>query len=218
VTEEGSGGTDTEKAKIERPTPNVQLRSKTQGDRALIERAILTAEALRPQRKAKRIWPQVVVVLELVLLLCRFGFPTQVGGKFLDFGKVALHFAPAVPQGVIGVCMEGALESAHAVFEVHNEEFLLNYGGRVMEGEQVGERAGICLRFLEHTVLIESGNDADGFGHEVIGLLDHVVALRELLSREIAGVAPVAYGQHLIALLLPVFVGEFGEFGVFDDL
>ena len=47
--------------------------------------------------------------------------------------QVADHFPPAVPQGVVGIGMEGALEGAHAVLQVHFEQPLLDRGRRVVE-------------------------------------------------------------------------------------
>ena len=52
--------------------------------------------------------------------------------------------------------MECALEGAHAVLEKHDEKFLLDDRGSVMERQQVGERIGVILRLGEDIVLIQA--------------------------------------------------------------
>src|SRR5215470_2531278 len=48
--------------------------------------------------------------------------------EFFDFGQIALHLAPSVPQRVVGTPVECSLKRAHAVLEIHNEQLLFNYG------------------------------------------------------------------------------------------
>jgi len=38
-----------------------------------------------------------------------------------DFTQVALHFAPAVPECIVRIGVEGALECTHAVLKVHHK-------------------------------------------------------------------------------------------------
>lgn len=38
-------------------------------------------------------------------------------GKFLYFRQTSLHFAPAIPESVIGICMECSLESSRFLNE-----------------------------------------------------------------------------------------------------
>ena len=78
--------------------------------------------------------------------------------EFLDFGQIPLHLAPPVPQCVIIAAVERALERPHAMFEVHDEQLLLNDRGRVVKREQVGKCVCIVLRLLEDAVLVKTGN------------------------------------------------------------
>lgn len=48
-------------------------------------------------------------------LTIRFLIQSHLMGKFFDFREVALHFAPAVPERIIGIIVECALESSHSV-------------------------------------------------------------------------------------------------------
>lgn|ERR1035438_4295945 len=55
------------------------------------------------------------------LFLGPLGLLAQVGGQGLDFGQVTLHFAPAIPERIIGVGVERALECPHPVLQEHYE-------------------------------------------------------------------------------------------------
>jgi hypothetical protein len=58
--------------------------------------------------------------------LCYAVFAPHLGREFLDFRQVPLHFTPTVPEGVVRARMEGPLEGAHAMFEEHHEQLLLD--------------------------------------------------------------------------------------------
>src|SRR6266700_1051684 len=68
-------------------------------------------------------------------------------GEFPNLGQVALHFAPPIPHRIVVAGVECALESSHAVFQVHHEQLLFYDCGSIMEGQQVWERISIVLRF-----------------------------------------------------------------------
>ena len=145
-------------------------------------------------------------------------FAAHLSGEFLDFGEVALHLAPAIPEGVIGTGVEGALERAHAVFEEHDEQFLFDDRGRIVKGQQEREGVGIVRGFGQHTIFIESGDFANALGHQVISVFDHVVAMLELVFGEIDGVALVAGLDHFVALGLPGGLIESREVGGFHHV
>jgi len=58
-------------------------------------------------------------------------------GQGFDFGEIAAHFAPALPERVIGIRMDGTLEGPHAVFHGHDEQLLLDYRRRIVEREHL---------------------------------------------------------------------------------
>ena len=73
--------------------------------------------------------------------------------------------------------MERILEGSHPMFQVHDEKLLLDHGGRIVEGQKVWKGVAVVFRLLKHSVLIETGDHANRFCHEVIGVADHIVAL-----------------------------------------
>ena len=86
---------------------------------------------------------------------CGRVLPAHLRREFLDFGQVALHFAPTIPERIIWAGVEGTLESAHAMLEEHDEQLLLGHGGGIMKSEQIRERVWVVRGFREDTVLVE---------------------------------------------------------------
>ena len=54
-----------------------------------------------------------------------------------------------------------------------------------MERQQVRERIRIVGGLGQHAIFVQACDDVNCFGHQVIGVLDHVVPEFELLLREI---------------------------------
>jgi hypothetical protein len=75
--------------------------------------------------------------------------PPQIVSHCLDLCQVLLHLAPAIPQGIVRICVKSALKRSHSMFHVHHKEFLLKFGGRVVECKDIRERIRIVGRFLE---------------------------------------------------------------------
>ncbi len=48
-------------------------------------------------------------------------------GHMFDFGKIAHHLAPAIPERIIGVVMKRPLECSHAMFEVHLKKMISRF-------------------------------------------------------------------------------------------
>ena len=142
----------------------------------------------------------------------------QIRGHGPDLDQVLLHLAPAVPQRVVRVGVEGALEGPHAVLEVHGEEAILDGRRRVVEGEQVGKRVGVPLGLLEDPLRVEGDDLADGLGQQMVGASDDAVPLGELLAGEILRVALAAHGNHLGPLAIEVFGLEPGDVGLGDQI
>jgi len=72
--------------------------------------------------------------------------------------------------------MEGTLKGPHPMFEKHDEEFLLNDRGCIMEREQIGEGVSIVLGFGKESVFVKPGNRENRFGHQTVCRFDHLVA------------------------------------------
>jgi len=103
------------------------------------------------------------------------------------------------------------------MFEEHDEEFLLDDRGRVVEGEQVGEGVRVVLGLGQQSILVQIRYGPNGLRHQVVGIADHVVAVVELLLGEIRRVALIAGFQHLVALRLPGLLIEASDVGCFHD-
>ncbi len=86
-----------------------------------------------------------------------------------------------------------------------------------MEGQKVGERVGIVGRLGDDPVLVETGDDADGLGHEVVDFPDHIIAPGQLRLGEVDAVAQVAGLDHLVPFSLPGLLGERRDIGGLDD-
>lgn len=66
----------------------------------------------------------------------------------------------------------------------------------------------IALGQLQNPVLVQTGDDADRFRQEMIGLPDHVIALLELGPCEVLRVAPATDVEHPLSLVIPFFLRE----------
>lgn len=59
------------------------------------------------------------------LLLCRrldrFMLFPHFSSQGVDLREVPLHLAPAIPQGIVGICVKRSLESSHTVFQIHDK-------------------------------------------------------------------------------------------------
>lgn len=61
----------------------------------------------------------------------------QILGGTLDLDQIQQHCAPAVPQCVVGIGVESALESTHPMLQMHYEQFVLDRRGRIVESQEV---------------------------------------------------------------------------------
>ena len=110
---------------------------------------------------------------------------TQFRRFLTDMLQVANHLAPAIPQRIVRVGMERALEGAHAVFQVHLEQALFDRRRRIMEGQQIRKCVSVALRLRKNAVLVKRSDFADRFGEQVVGFANQIVSLGKLGAGEI---------------------------------
>jgi hypothetical protein len=86
-----------------------------------------------------------------------------------------------------------------------------------MERQQIGERIGIVLRFLENAIFIEAGNSPDCIGKQTIGFENGRIVLGVLVT---AVVSVVRGWEYLlpwfavaVGLVVSVSIGLF--FGIY---
>ena len=118
---------------------------------------------------------------------------------------------------VVGIHVEGALEAAHAVFEEHGVELLLDGILHLIEAQQVGHGRAVLGPFQD-AVVVEALDDIDGLGDELVGFLDDGVGGLEVLLGESAAVALGAHADHAIAFRLPLLGAEAREFTNLDKV
>src|SRR4030042_5541257 len=97
------------------------------------------------------------------------------------------------------------------MFEEHDKEFLLNYGGSIMEGEQIWKWVSIVFRFGKDALFIQASNGQDGLCPQTVCFFDHLVAFSQLTLGKVDRMATITGLDHLVPFFLPAFLSQPGH-------
>ena len=87
-----------------------------------------------------------------------------------------------------------------------------------MKGEKIRERDRSSFRYGQNVVFVEAGNNANGSGHQTVGVFDHHIPFCQFPFGKIDGMATITRLGHLLPFLLPIFLSEPCHIRRFDHI
>ena len=109
--------------------------------------------------------------------------------------------------------MEHPLKCAHPVLQVHFEQALLDYGGCVVEREEVGKIVGVALGARKHSVGVQPGDLANRLGQQMVHFANHLITPCQFAPGKALGMTVAADPDHLVTLMVEIFLGEARHIG-----